>query len=134
MPDSPHADRHADRRGYGDGDGYGYGYGERVPVRLTRRGRAVLVGFAATVTLVGLWLTVGPGAFAGDGTGGGGSGGAPGPVRTVVVGPGDTLWGIASAADPGADPRGVVQRIIDLNGLGGEPAVRPGQELRLPAG
>ncbi|MFC4052339.1 LysM peptidoglycan-binding domain-containing protein [Actinomadura syzygii] len=118
MPDSPHGDR----------------YGDRVPVRLTRRGRAVLIGFAATVTLVGLWLNVGQGAFAGDGGGGGGGSGAPRPARTVVVGPGDTLWGIASAADPGADPRRVVQRIIDLNGLGGDPIVLPGQELRLPSG
>lgn len=103
---------------------------DRAPIRLTRRGRAVLVGLAATVTLVALWLTVGPGAFAGDG----GHGGPPGPARTVVVGPGDTLWGIAAAADPGTDPRRTVQRIMDLNGLGGDPVVRPGQEIRLPAG
>ncbi|WP_067897669.1 LysM peptidoglycan-binding domain-containing protein [Actinomadura chibensis] len=119
MSDSPHGDRrHGGRR-----------RGDRVPVRLTRRGRAALIGFAATVTLVALWGNVGQGAFAGDG----GSGSSR-PARTVVVGPGDTLWGIASAADPGADPRRVVQRIIDLNGLGGDPTVRPGQELRLPAG
>lgn len=103
---------------------------DRPPIRLTRRGRAVLVGFAATVTLVALWLTVGPGAFAGDG----GQRGPSRPARTVVVGPGDTLWGIASAADPGTDPRRTVQRIMDLNGLGGDPVVRPGQEIRLPAG
>ncbi|WP_433473428.1 LysM peptidoglycan-binding domain-containing protein [Spirillospora sp. CA-142024] len=111
MPDSPHSDR--------------------TPIRLTRRGRAVVVGFAATVTLVLLWLTVGPGAFAGSRDGRR----APSrPGRTVVVEPGDTLWGIASATDPGTDPRLVVQRIIDLNGLGGDPTVQPGQELRLPTG
>lgn len=102
---------------------------DRAPIRLTRRGRAVLVGFAATVTLVALWLTVGPGAFAGSRDGRGGR-----PARTVVVEPGETLWGIASAADPGADPRRTVERIMDLNGLGGDPTVRPGQEIRLPAG
>ncbi len=106
--------------------------GDHPPIRLTRRGRAVLVGFAATVPLVALWLTVGPGAFAGAGEGD--RGGPSGPPRTVVVGPGDTLWGIASAADPGADPRRTVDRIMDLNGLRGDPVVRPGQELRLPAG
>ncbi|WP_160161063.1 LysM domain-containing protein [Actinomadura sp. K4S16] len=110
MPGSPHSDR--------------------PPIRLTRRGRAVLVAFAATLTLILLWLTVGPGAFAGSGEGRG----APvRPARTVVVEPGETLWEIASAADPGSDPRVVVQRIIDLNGLAGDPTVHPGQELRLPA-
>ncbi|CNF43161.1 LysM domain [Mycobacterium tuberculosis] len=105
-------------------------HGDRAPIRLTRRGRAVLVGSAATVTLVALWLSAGPGAFAGDR----GHGGPSRPARTVVVGPGDTLWGIAAAADPGTDPRRTVQRIMDLNGLGGDPVVRPGQEIRLPAG
>lgn len=109
MPGSPHSDR--------------------APIRLTRRGRAVLVAFAATVTLVSLWLTVGPGALAGSRDGGP----APShPSRTVVVERGDTLWDIAAGADPGTDPRLVVQRIIDLNGLGGDPTVQPGQELRLP--
>ncbi|WP_243717589.1 LysM peptidoglycan-binding domain-containing protein [Actinomadura darangshiensis] len=103
---------------------------DRPPIRLTRRGRAVLVGFAAMVTLVLLWLTVGPGAFAGAR-----EGHTPSrPAKTVVVEPGDTLWDIAFTADPRTDPRLVVQRIIDLNGLGGDPTVHPGQELRLPAG
>ncbi|MER7543848.1 LysM peptidoglycan-binding domain-containing protein [Spirillospora sp. NPDC127506] len=106
-------------------------HSDRPPIRLTRRGRAVLVGFAAAVTLAGLWLTAGPGAFAGSRDGGRGP---SGPARTVVVEPGDTLWGIASSADPGADPRLTVQRILDLNGLNGDPTVRPGQEIRLPAG
>ena len=102
---------------------------ERIPIRLTRRGRAVVVLFVATVTLVALWLTVGPGALAG---GGESRGGNAAPARTVVVEPGDTLWGIAADADPAADPRRIVQRIIDLNGMGGDPTVRPGRELRLP--
>ena len=106
-------------------------HSDRTPIRLTRRGRAVVVGFAATVTLVLLWLTVGPGAFAGSREGHDAS---PRPARTVVVEPGETLWDIASAADPGTDPRVVVKRIIDLNGLAGDPTVQPGQELRLPAG
>ncbi|MFB4311884.1 LysM peptidoglycan-binding domain-containing protein [Actinomadura sp. GTD37] len=106
-------------------------HSDRAPIRLTRRGRAVLVAFAAAVTLVALWLTVGPGAFAGSGESGDGT---SRPARTVVVEPGETLWGIASAADPGGDPRRAVERIMDLNGLGGDPIVRPGQEIRLPSG
>ncbi|WP_165966823.1 LysM domain-containing protein [Actinomadura sp. 7K507] len=105
-------------------------HSDRIPIRLTRRGRVVLVLFAATVTLVSLWLTVGPGALAG---GGESHHAGAAPARTVVVEPGDTLWGIAVDADPGADPRVVVQRILDLNSMGGDPTVRPGQELRLPS-
>ncbi|MEV3925332.1 LysM peptidoglycan-binding domain-containing protein [Actinomadura coerulea] len=104
--------------------------GDHPPIRLTRRGRVVLVAFAATVTLMFLWLTVGPGAFAGSREG---RGGPSRPAETVVVEPGETLWDIASAADPGGDPRLVVQRIIDLNGMAGDPTVHPGQELRLPS-
>ncbi|XRQ12811.1 LysM peptidoglycan-binding domain-containing protein [Actinomadura welshii] len=103
-------------------------HSDRTPIRLTRRGRIVLVAFAATVTLVLLWLTVGPGALAGDRE----SRTSSTPGNSVVVGPGDTLWEIAADADPGTDPRLVVQRIIDLNGLAGDPTVHPGQELRLP--
>ncbi|SNS61433.1 LysM peptidoglycan-binding domain-containing protein [Actinomadura mexicana] len=110
MPGSPHSDR--------------------PPIRLTRRGRVVLVAFAATVTLVLLWVIGGSGAFAGSRER---HGGPSRPAGTVVVEPGDTLWGVASAADPGGDPRLVVQRIIDLNGLAGDPTVHPGQELRLPS-
>ncbi|WP_033333508.1 LysM peptidoglycan-binding domain-containing protein [Actinomadura welshii] len=103
-------------------------HSDRTPIRLTRRGRAVVIGFAATVTLVLLWLTVGPGAFAGSRE----DRETKHPARTVTVEPGETLWDIASAADPDTDPRLVVQRIIDLNGLAGDPTVHPGQELRLP--
>ncbi|MFB4301889.1 LysM peptidoglycan-binding domain-containing protein [Actinomadura sp. NTSP31] len=103
--------------------------GERAPLRLTRRGRAVLVAFAAACTLAALWLDGGSGAFAG----GRAQHHRPsGHVRSTVVEPGDTLWRIATDCDPGADPRVTVQRIIDLNGLGGDPTVQPGQQLVLP--
>jgi hypothetical protein len=102
---------------------------DRTPIRLTRRGRAVLIILAAAVTLVSLWLTVGTGALAG-----GRESRAPSTRgEIVVVEPGETLWDIATDTDPGNDPRLVVQRILDLNGMGGDPTVRPGQELRLPA-
>ncbi|WP_242886975.1 LysM peptidoglycan-binding domain-containing protein [Actinomadura litoris] len=102
---------------------------EHVPIRLTRRGRVVVVTGAALLTLLALWLARGPGALAG----GHEDGGPSGPGETVVVEPGETLWEIATAAEPRSDPRIVVQRIIDLNGLGGDPTVQPGQHIRLPA-
>jgi LysM repeat protein len=38
-------------------------------------------------------------------------------MREIVVRPGQTLWSIASAAEPSADPRVVVQQIISVNSL-----------------
>jgi hypothetical protein len=52
-------------------------------------------------------------------------------VSSVVVEPGDTLWSIAEAVADGDDVRVVVDRIQELNGLGGAGLV-PGQELLLP--
>lgn len=98
-------------------------------VRLTRRGRIVLVAMAASVALVGLWGTAPEGA-----------GAAPAGVRrvaqtssgeSVTVGRGDTLWVIATRTRPGADPRITVSQIMDVNGLT-DPIVQPGQRLWLP--
>jgi len=50
---------------------------------------------------------------------------------TVVVEPGDTLWAIASAHYPDADPRERVEAIEQLNGLSG-PVIEVGEVLRLP--
>ncbi|MFB4317904.1 LysM peptidoglycan-binding domain-containing protein [Actinomadura sp. 21ATH] len=113
---------------------------EPPPLRLTRRGRGVLVGTVATGLLVTFWLTAGLGASAGDGTerpaqrmsDEADRGGQGDRARTVVVEPGETLWEIASRDDPDGDPRVTVRRIIDLNGLAGT-FIQPGQELRMPA-
>ena len=54
-------------------------------------------------------------------------------VRVYVVRPGDTLWAIATrVAGPGADPRPVVDALIDANHLH-DADVAPGAVLRLPA-
>jgi nucleoid-associated protein YgaU len=101
-------------------------------VRLTRRGRAVLATAAilAVLTAVALiWLSAAGGAQASD------RGTSPGsPYRgmtQVVVRPGQTLWSIASAAEPAADPRIVVQQIIDANALSGA-VIQAGQLLWVP--
>jgi hypothetical protein len=54
-------------------------------------------------------------------------------VRSVVVLPGQSLWTIAAQAEPSADPRSVIQQIIDLNALGGT-SIHPGQRLLVPRG
>jgi hypothetical protein len=98
------------------------------PVRLTRRGRVVVVCAVALVLLTGLWLGARHGARAT-------SDDERGPVRapeSVIVGPRDTLWDIAVRTRPGVDPRITVQRMIDLNSLPSA-VVNPGQRLYLPS-
>lgn len=92
------------------------------PVRLTRRGRAVVIVFAAAFVLTVLWFTAGRGAFAGE------SERAP---ETFVVQPGDTLWDIAARAKPEADPRLTFRLIMKLNHLT-DVVLEPGQRLVLP--
>ncbi|MEO5874608.1 MAG: LysM peptidoglycan-binding domain-containing protein [Streptosporangiaceae bacterium] len=92
------------------------------PLRLTRRGRVVVVMAAAVMALAVLWVTAGRGAFAG------------GPERApevVVVESGDALWDIAARAEPEADPRITLHRIMKLNRLSGV-LLEPGQRLVLP--
>ncbi|HEY7488153.1 MAG TPA: LysM peptidoglycan-binding domain-containing protein [Streptosporangiaceae bacterium] len=105
-------------------------------VRLTRRGRVVLIVLAALILLGGLWLTAGRGALAGSKGGRDARTGVPPAaqtqgLRSVVVGSHDTLWEIAARARPDVDPRITVRRIIDLNSLS-TPIVQPGQRLLLP--
>lgn len=52
-------------------------------------------------------------------------------VQTVVVQPGDTLWSIAVAHYPDADPRERVDAIERQNGLTG-PQIAAGESLQLP--
>lgn len=98
----------------------------RGQVRLTRRGRAVVFLLALTaVVLAAIWLAAGSAATRQDG-------GAP-QVELVTVGPGDTLWDIASdaAATSGDDVRDMMETIQQLNTLDGS-MVYVGQELRVP--
>jgi hypothetical protein len=52
-------------------------------------------------------------------------------LTSVVVRPGESLWAIAMQAEPAADPRSVIQEIVDLNALGGT-SIQPGQHLLVP--
>jgi len=54
-------------------------------------------------------------------------------LTKVVVQPGESLWAIAAQAEPTADPRSVIQQIIDLNALGGT-SIQPGERLWVPRG
>ena len=98
-----------------------------VPVaRLTRRGRVVAVLLLA-VMIFGAFTVYGSRSAAT------GQSGDAVQTRTVEVGPGDTLWGIAAdVADPG-EVRETVLRIEQLNSLPG-PALAVGQEIAVPLG
>ena len=92
-------------------------------LRLTRRGRAVVL-----VLLVGLLLA----AFTlGRGSESQASSGAPRAYSTTTVHQGETLWAVAKRVAPHSDPRAVVQQIRELNKLDSA-AVSAGQQLLLP--
>jgi LysM domain len=99
----------------------------RSTVRLTRRGRLVVVALGLLVVLVaGMFLTAGSVATERPGT--------PEPARIVMVGEGDTLWGLAAdaaAATGSDDTRAMIERIERLNALDSG-MVMAGQRLRIP--
>jgi LysM domain len=101
-----------------------------VPLRLTRRGR-IVVGFAAAV-LATLALTIGSMALSGAQAANHGRAGAGYQgMRQIVVQPGQTLWSIASTAEPSADPRQVVAEIMSVNALTGS-SLQAGELLWVP--
>jgi hypothetical protein len=94
-------------------------------IRLTRRGRLALLGAAVVCMLVGFSL----------GTTLSFTSGSISPAsasHSVVVQPGQTLWGIATQVAPHADPRAAIQQIIDLNHLPST-ALQVGESLAVPS-
>lgn len=102
-------------RASGDGGG----------VRLTRRGRMVVLFAALTFVLV-LGIVLG-----GVSTASQEAGQVP-PTEVVVVDDGDTLWGIASEIAEDGQVRPMMKNIERLNALD-SPALMVGQKLRVPA-
>jgi hypothetical protein len=54
-------------------------------------------------------------------------------MRQVVVKPGQSLWSVALNAEPKADPRVVIEQIMEFNALGSQVVV-PGESLWVPRG
>jgi LysM domain len=104
---------------------------ERQPVRLTRRGRALLVLIGVAVIAVAALLVSLAGAGGAQAANHGQPGGGYQGMHEIVVRPGQTLWSIASAAEPGADPRLVVQQIMSANAMTGTD-IAVGQLLWVP--
>jgi hypothetical protein len=103
-------------------------------VRLTRRGRWVLMVFITLLVMAAMTpflLSAAAGAAADN------HGVPPAAVyrsmTRVVVQPGETLWSIALQAAPTADPRAVIPQIMEINALSSEVVV-PGERLWVPKG
>jgi LysM domain len=91
------------------------------PVRLTRRGRVLVVALLVCL-LVGVFAIASPPGRAAN---------PPGTHRVAVVQPGDTLWSIAERYAPSGDRFETIAEIRRLNGLE-DYTVHPGQHLLLP--
>lgn len=99
-------------------------------LRMTRRGRRVLVAAASAPAVVALAIVTvfgGSALASADSTPP-----APASFETMTVMPGDTLWSIAQSLAPSADPRDVVDAIIRLNALGST-ALAAGESIAIPA-
>ena len=90
-------------------------------LRLTRRGRLVVLGLGLAATL-GLGLVAATGSLAND---------KPEPTRVVTVQPGQTLWSIASEVSDGGDVRSTMAHLETINHLDSA-GLQVGQTLRVP--
>lgn len=97
-------------------------------LRLTRRGRSVLATVGVLIASL-IWFAAATAAQASDHSA------PPHPaghaMSQIVVQPGQTLWSIAAQADPAADTRLVIQRIVTANSLTSE-NIAAGQRLWIP--
>ncbi|MEJ1180168.1 MULTISPECIES: LysM peptidoglycan-binding domain-containing protein [unclassified Pseudarthrobacter] len=100
------------------------------PLRLTRRGRVVLIGIPLVLLAVLIFLLAGflnAPAKAADSA----ADLSVTPTVSVTVQSGESLWAIAAAVAPERDPRDVIADIVQLNNLTAG-AVVPGQQLFVP--
>jgi Tfp pilus assembly protein FimV len=93
------------------------------PLRLTRRGRAVVLGLLVLVASMAsaVLFTTASRAESQPST----------PAPTITVEPGDTLWDIAVRVKPGRDGQAAVAELRKINRLD-TVDLQPGQILILP--
>lgn len=103
--------------------------GSATRLRLTVRGRRVLLALAALPLAAGIGLAAISG---GSAIASGDSAAAAMDFETVTVMPGDTLWSIAESLELSVDPRTVISDIQRLNVLG-TGSLQIGQQLAIPA-
>jgi len=105
------------------------GYAPVAPkLRLTQRGRGVLMFLAATPLVIAAFL------FALNGGGATASlEGSSVPFEYVTVEAGQTMWQLAEQVAPQSDPRDTIAQLVQFNQLTGSD-VYAGQQLAIPAG
>lgn len=95
-------------------------------LRLTRRGRGVLITLAAAPLVIAAVIS---------GLSGGGANASLDDSSVtfsyVTIGAGQTLWSVAETIAPNADPREVVADIVSLNQLGSSD-VQAGERIAIP--
>ncbi|WP_246036304.1 LysM peptidoglycan-binding domain-containing protein [Sinomonas susongensis] len=107
---------------------FGTAPAQRTRLRLTRRGRLVLIAlpaFLASVLLLAVLSGLIAPAHAGD---------SPASVThttQVTLQEGQSLWTVASQYAPDRDPRVVIGEIVELNNLDST-KVLPGQQIQVP--
>jgi nucleoid-associated protein YgaU len=92
--------------------------------RLTARGRVAVALLWVLLAAAAVFAFLRPGAGSTD----------VGQVETttVVIEAGDTVWALARSIDSAADPRAMVDTIVELNGLRSGADIRPGDVLLVP--
>jgi ABC-type transport system involved in cytochrome c biogenesis permease component len=97
----------------------------RSHLRMTKRGRAVLLSIVATPVVIAALLF-------GINAGGATATNSSTPLARVTVVGGETLWSLAKQVAPNADPRDVVADIMSVNRLTSAD-IQPGEQLAIPA-
>jgi LysM repeat protein len=97
----------------------------RSHLRMTKRGRAVLLTLVATPVVI---ATLAFGINAGGAT----ATSSSTPLSTVTVVGGESLWSLAKQIAPASDPRDVIADIISVNRLNSA-SIYPGEQLAIPA-
>ncbi|AYF96800.1 LysM peptidoglycan-binding domain-containing protein [Protaetiibacter intestinalis] len=99
--------------------------GTHPRLRLTRRGRVVVGALLATPIAAVLAVSALSPAQAGSTP-------STASFDYITVASGESLWDLAAWIAPDADPREVVDDLVELNQLGSS-HVQPGQRLAIPA-
>lgn len=94
-------------------------------LRLTRRGKAVIVSLTVAVMAVSA-VMFGPSSTATD------QAGTPHDTTSVRVQSGHTLWQIAAEANPDGDIRATVDEIVELNSLPNASSLQMGSQIAVP--
>ena len=107
--------------------GHGFAPRPAARLRLTQRGRRVIMTLAATPLVIGALVFALNGGMANATLESSGA-----AFQYVTVEAGQSMWQLAGELAPQADPREVIDEVVKLNGLDSSD-VYAGQQLAIPA-